>query len=486
MPPRVTMLKRPLVSIAVLGLAVVSCSSTGETTAPLDGAPTTAIDEADDPGEPTFIEVGELPRGELRDFGPAPVVPHGDLAPDAAAAIQTIFGTGSVPDIFTDEQNEAIRTLGASEDPRVTWILMDMFRFAQGASRAQLVVDAANELTGLDVSVNSAWGDTTDRLIAWDVAEPPDYVDVKRVIYSSVLPEWGPLFNSPSTMDWRYVSWGGVRIDDRPFDTTDDPCNCIPAADNPETQPAGEATWIDDDDVVFGVVVNGDARAYPRQIMEVREMVNDTLGGRDFAMPYCTLCGSAQVFFTDEMPVGVDRPVLRTSGLLSRSNKVMFDLNTFSVFDTFLGTAQTGPLAELGIELPQHSVVTSSWSAWKTAHPETDVLVESLALGRDFDFRNGRDADGPIFPIGDVDPRLPVQEDVLGVVKADGTPLAFHVPSAHAVLDRGETVEIDGIRVIKDGGGLKAQDAEGNDLGSHQAFWFAWSQFYKNTELWPS
>ena len=53
-----------------------------------------------------------------------------------------------------------------------------------------------------------------------------------------------------------------------------------------------------------------------------------------------------QAYFTDEVPDGVDRPVLRTSGLLIRSNKVMYDIQTYSVFDTFLGTAVTGPRAE--------------------------------------------------------------------------------------------------------------------------------------------
>ena len=85
--------------------------------------------------------------------------------------------------------------------------------------------------------------------------------------------------------------------------------------------------WLNDDDIVFGIEVNGEYRAYPRQIMEVREMVNDTLGGRDLGIPYCTLCGSAQAYFTDDVPEGVERPVLRTSGLLIRSNKVMYDLN---------------------------------------------------------------------------------------------------------------------------------------------------------------
>ena len=219
--------------------------------------------------------------------------------------------------------------------------------------------------------------------------------------------------------------------------------------------------------------------------MEVREMVNDTLGGRDLGIPYCTLCGAAQAYFTDELPEGVERPVLRTSGLLIRSNKVMYDITTHSVFDTFRGNAVTGPLAEKGMQLKQAGVITTTWGSWKKAHPETTVLVEALALGRDFDFRNNRDANGPIFPIGNVDPRLPVHEDIVGVVTADGKPIAFQRSEVILALTKGNPVEYENIHLKLEGSGVKAVDKDGKDLGGHQAFWFAWSQFYPETTLWP-
>ena len=247
---------------------------------------------------------------------------------------------------------------------------------------------------------------------------------------------------------------------------------------------AAEATWLKDQDIVFGIEVNGEYRAYPRRIMEVREMVNDTLGGRDLGIPYCTLCGAAQAYFTDRLPEGIERPILRTSGLLIRSNKVMYDINTYSVFDTFLGRAVTGPLAEKNLQLSQASVVTTDWGTWKAQHPDTTVLIEALALGRDFDFRNGRDADGPIFPVGDVDPRLPVHEDVIGVITASGRPVAFQRSTALLALRDGAEIAYENVRLKLDAGGIRAVDAAGYDLGSHQAFWFAWSQFHPETALW--
>ncbi len=431
----------------------------------------------------TALARDALPRGSVREFGEAPAVPEGALSSEIQAALDTVFIDG-VTAGWGDEQVQGLKLISESKDPRLAWIVTDLLRFTQGGAVTKELEDTLEMLLDFKSKDVSVWNDTTNRLMAWNIPEPPNYLKYKSNIFTTILPEWKPIFVE-GDIDWRFVSWGGVLIDNRDFDTTDELCNCIPAADNPPVTDAKSATWLDDDDVVFGVALNGEARAYPRQIMEVREMVNDTLGGRDLGIPYCTLCGAAQAWFTDDVPDGVERPVLRTSGLLSRSNKVMFDLNTFSVFDTFRGDAVTGPLAEKGVKLSQASVVTTTWGEWKKSHPKTTVLEERLALGRDFDFRNGRDANGPIFPIGDVDPRLPVQEDVLGIVTASGKPIAFHVDSLIKVLDAGEDVEVENVRIVLEAGGVKAIDQDGKDLGTHQAFWFAWSQFYPGTLLWP-
>jgi len=193
------------------------------------------------------------------------------------------------------------------------------------------------------------------------------------------------------------------------------------------------------------------------------------------ASPIAPCVAAAQAYFTDQLPEGIERPVLRTSGFLIHSNKVMYDITTHSVFDTFLGHAVTGPLAEKKIQLKQASVVTTDWGTWKKAHPETTVLLERYALGRNFDFRNGRDAKGPIFPVGDVDPRLPVHEDIIGVITASGKPVAFQRTKAFVSLKKGDEIAFENVRLQLDAGGIKAVDTDGSDIGSHQAFWFAWS-----------
>ncbi|MEO5704734.1 MAG: DUF3179 domain-containing (seleno)protein, partial [Candidatus Limnocylindrales bacterium] len=354
-------------------------------------------------------------------------------------------------------------------------------------------VEAFQRLTGVNPRTdpafgNRAWTSLTDLLIAWDLPAPPGYRELKSRIFLAVEPRWGPfLRDANAAIDWRLVSWGGVLIDDRRLGDTL-PCRrgCIPALDDPRLTTAAQGDWYPDDRIVFGIVVGSEAVALPRNIMEVHEMVNMSLGGRRLGIPYCTLCGSAQAYFTDSVPEEVDVPVLRTSGLLNRSNKVMYDLVTSSVIDTFTGEALSGPLRDAGVVLEQATVVVTTWAEWRAAHPLTRIVAEDGGIRFEYPLEplRGRDDNGPIFPIGDVDSRLPVQADVLGVIAPDGTPLAFPVDEVRAAIDDGRAVTLFGVEVVGDAGGLRAQVRGAGELPAHQAFWFAWSQFNPGTLIW--
>ena len=240
----------------------------------------------------TAQERAPLPDYVIEAYGTPPAIPTGPLSPDLEAAIEAAFVDSVERSVWGDAQREALATVAASGDPRVAWLVADLMRFVTHPQFSGALAGTAAATLGIEPPWVNSWGVITDQLIAWDIPAPPDYLPVKRTIFTNIIPGWENIFVE-GDVDWRHVSWGGVLIDARPFDTTDEPCNCIPAADNPEVTSAEAATWLDDDDIVFGISLNGEHRAYPRQIMEVHEMVNDTLGGRDLGIPYCTLCGSA-------------------------------------------------------------------------------------------------------------------------------------------------------------------------------------------------
>lgn len=471
---------RAFLALALI-LALSACSGASEpsedieaptareeiTTEATPTPPTDSVDQADEAGDP------------------GPDVPTGPLDPDTRADLDSIFDDLSAP-----VNVDALARIGESGDPRIAWLVGDLLRFISGGAAVPVLTDVFEELTGTELALTGgqAFTEMTNRLIRWDMPAIPGYSDYKGRLFTFVEPGWTPFFADPADeIDWRLVTWGGVFIDDRELGNTGNcPRGCIPALDDPAVTDAAGGDWYPDSATVFGLEVGGETRAYPKNIMEVHEMVNDTLGGRRIGMPYCTLCGSAQTYFTDTVQ-GNDL-ILRTSGLLSRSNKVMYDLVTKSVFDTFTGRAVSGALREQDVQLKEVTVVTAPWGEWKDAHPDTTIIAQDGGIGRVYpaDPLGGRDDDGPIFPIGDADPRLPVHESVVGALTPEGRAVAFPAGQARLTLESGGDVELAGVRLRSEGGGLVAESIAGEELTSHQSFWFAWSQFYPETGLWQA
>lgn len=171
------------------------------------------------------------------------------------------------------------------------------------------------------------------------------------------------------------IVWGGVTKDG------------IPALTDPKHIPAAEAGYLTDRELVFGVSLNGDARAYPLRILDWHEMFNDVVGGVPVSLAYCTLCGSG-ILFDTRVPGYAEPFVFGSSGLLYRSNKLMYDERTESLWNQFTGRPVVGELTGSGIELRVLPVVITDWASWRADHPETTAL--SLDTGYRRDYRPGR------------------------------------------------------------------------------------------------
>ncbi len=167
------------------------------------------------------------------------------------------------------------------------------------------------------------------------------------------------------------ITWGGVVKDG------------IPALDNPDLIAADEADYMRGDDLVFGVAINGDVRAYPLRIMGWHEMFNEVIGGVPVALAYCTLCGSG-ILFETKLPDRAEPLIFGSSGFLYRSNKLMFDRETHSLWNQFTGKPVLGPLVDSGIELKQRPVVITTWDRWQSDNPNTQILSLNTGYRRDY------------------------------------------------------------------------------------------------------
>ena len=188
------------------------------------------------------------------------------------------------------------------------------------------------------------------------------YLQLKHKLIRGIQEQMGDFVDpaQPRTISAQEVCWGGVRVDG------------IPPLESPNfLTPEQAAAWIGPDDLVIGVEINGDARAYPRRIVDWHEMVNDTVGGVPVSLAYCTLCGSAILY---DGRVGEEVYRFGTSGLLYRSNKLMYDRTTNTLWEQFTGEPVWGELVGSGIQLKFLPVVHMTYETWLKAHPDTLVL----------------------------------------------------------------------------------------------------------------
>ena len=119
------------------------------------------------------------------------------------------------------------------------------------------------------------------------------------------------------------------------------PKDGIPAIDDPQFSPVSEVEDLGPDEPVIGLAIDGEARAYPLSILIWHEIVNDQIGETPVSVTYCPLCNSAVVF---------DRRVegrvldFGTTGKLRNSDLVMYDRQTESWWQQFLGEAIVGEM----------------------------------------------------------------------------------------------------------------------------------------------
>ena len=305
-------------------------------------------------------------------------------------------------------------------EPSYTIMMLEVIHLTRGPAFTGEYLKLMEEKTGKDFGYN------TDAWYKWiwnqENIDHEEYADFKSLLYSIIDPKFAAYFNSnyKSKIRLDEVRWGGVVQDG------------IPPLRNPNMIYAHEAKYLEDSNIVFGLEVNGDARAYPKRILAWHEMFVDDVGGIPVAGVYCTLCGSMILYKTKANGV---KHEIGTSGFLYRSNKLMYDKKTQSLWNTLWGRPVIGKLADEDIELERMSIVTTTWSEWKKRHPGTRVL--SLDTGHRRDYREGAAynqyfaTDELMFAVPKLDKRLKNKDDVLGLIFVEYADMPFAISSAY-------------------------------------------------------
>lgn len=377
--------------------------------------------------------------------------------------------------------------------------------FFNPAGRAETVAVLEHLLGERHGNVFKKWIEAIGR--REDIVPAKGYLTFKGRLFAQIDPAFASLLDesAPRTIRAEEIVFGGVKKDG------------IPALDNPKFVEGATASWMEDDDPVLGVTINGDSRAYPNRILAWHEMANDRFGGRAVSLSYCTLCGSAILY--DGRASDGRTYTFGSSGLLYRSNKLMYDRQTNTLWSQLTGEPVMGLLARKGIRLQVLPVTVTTWGEWLALHPKTRVLSLDTGHRRDYGsgvaYRNYSASKETMFPVWKkAPPPLEAKEWVL-VVSIDAVRKIYPVDdlaSSAIVHDRvGERdIVIASERVYFSGGRrFRREDRWLVDAGSgerfslteealvsssttvrllrapsYRAYWFGAYAFYPGTEVW--
>ena len=193
------------------------------------------------------------------------------------------------------------------------------------------------------------------------------------------------------------------------------PRDGIPSIDAPKHVGAEEAkAWLKGNEPVIALIRQGDARAYPLQILIWHEIVNDVVGGDPVLITFCPLCNSSIVF---DRRVGGQVYGFGTSGLLRNSDLVMYDRSTESLWQQLTGEGIVGKHAGDQLTFLASSIV--SFDEFRNAYPDGKILSRDTGYSRTYGSNPyvgyDRIGESPFLFSGEIDDRLTAMERVVAV-----------------------------------------------------------------------
>lgn len=189
----------------------------------------------------------------------------------------------------------------------------------------------------------------------------------------------------------------------------------IVALENPAMLSAEDADYLDDEDLIIGFKDGTDVKAYPHNILDWHEIINDKVGSKNIAITYCPLTGTG---------IGWDRNLegqlttFGVSGLLFNANLIAYDRLTDSNWSQMLLECVNGKLIDTAATT--YPMIETTWKTWKTLYPDSEVVSDQTGFLRDYqrypygDYKTNHD--NILFSFDPMDTRLPFKERVHGII----------------------------------------------------------------------
>jgi hypothetical protein len=253
--------------------------------------------------------------------------------------------------------------------------------------------------------------------------------------------------------------------------------DCIPSIDKPEFMSASAVDFLKSDDLIIAVTIDKQTRVYPTVTLQQHEIVNDWIGDVPFAVTYCPLCGTGDVFSRKIKGEVVEFGV---SGVLHGSDLVMYDRKNNNLWQQLTGKAFSGP--DRGYQLETLPLVMTEWSTWLSEHPDSQVLSNSKDNITDH-YEKYRNSDKVMYG-GNTDPRMNPKRVIYGL-NIDDQAIAIDFEMIKSKKDFNLQVADTKLHVqYNNDGSIVVSNAHSKEICvTHRSYWFAWYTFNPQTLL---
>lgn len=265
------------------------------------------------------------------------------------------------------------------------------------------------------------------------------------------------------------------------------PKDGIPAINHPKFDKAQD-TKIKDNQRVLGVFYQDIAKAYPINILNWHELVNDSINKQKFVVSYCPLCGTGVVFSANIQKVKTMTLTFGVSGLLYNSDVLLYDHQTESLWSQLLGKAISGkykgtPLSILVSE-------NTTWGKWKIEHPKSLILSEDTGFSRNYNrdpYAGYEKSRSIFFKVSHKAPEIYHPKELILGLEINGKFKAYPFVE---LSKQGKSEFVDNwnqqkliIHWDEQNRAAKITNEKGKSIPSLQSFWFAWYTFHPKTAL---
>jgi len=178
---------------------------------------------------------------------------------------------------------------------------------------------------------------------------------------------------------WEQTDFSKTSIEFSEIQQGGPPKDGIPSIDKPEFTKLSEAENIGAKEPVITLALGGEARAYPLRVLIWHEIVNDRFGDIPVTITFCPLCNSAVVF---DRRVGDKVLDFGTTGMLRKSDLVMYDRQTQSWWQQFTGEAIVGTMLKTRLSMIPSRI--ESFEKFKQRFPQGKILIPNNASMRSY------------------------------------------------------------------------------------------------------